>query len=271
MIDTSFLKRYADSAGSICEDILDIDDGLTDICWLPISNSIIEPDNWQLFWQLWTEQKTSMSPDGEDSAIWESLCIWKSPTLPESDIIHSQYPQKVVDWSELFPKMFQQVFTVMPFSEIWKITLATNIKRVPAHVDRPQFSDEAKTSQFEILSPWPNSVRVLLHDTNTQPTFYLTPWPQKLLERGKIQDPRIISEWGFANDPRQNEKCYVQLPDNTNTFVFSNGAYLHGADYFGKSKLLLLIWGKPDSSAWKAKLRELIQKFPDFQSTCKFK
>ncbi len=265
MTDIRFLKRYVDSQGSIHKDILDVDDDLTNLCWLPVLDTTIEPDNWELFWTLWNQNKTFMSPTGRETAVWESLCIWKSSDIEEDKLTHVLYPQKMVDWSTHFPKMFEQIFSVMPYSEIWKVTLGENINRVPAHVDRPA------SNHYEVLSPWPNSVRILLHDTNTQPTFYLTPWPQELMKLGKIQNTSSLAEWGTMTDPLPHNKCYVQLPEKTNTFVFSNGEFLHGADFSGKSKILILIWGRPDATLWKKKLKKIKNEFSQSMQACRFK
>jgi hypothetical protein len=264
-MDIEFLRRFQGEGGPVDDDILKVDPELTNICWLPILNTIIEPDNWELFWRLWAEQKTFMSHNGRDTALWESLCVWKSPALSEQEIIHGLYPQKVVDWSEVFPKMFKQIFNVMPYSEIWKITLGSNIRRVPAHVDRPTHP------KYEVLNPWPNSLRVVLHDENRKPTFFLTRWPQELLDKGKIRDLTAFEEWGTTKNLNQEEKCFVQLPSNTNTFVFSNGEFLHGADYVDKLKVLLLVWGRPKPEAWKAKLRTMKADFPEYRTVAKFK
>lgn len=263
MINKEFLKRYVDNSGSISEDILKIDVDLTNICWLPVPNTLIEPDDWNLFWKLWTEQKTSTYPEGYDNMGWDSLCIWKSPNLSNENI-KKIYPQKIVDWSMHFPKMFEKLCKVMPYSNIWKITLASNTNRIPLHIDR------TIDRSYEVLTPWPNSVRVLLHDTNKKPTFYLSKWPKEMLDQGRIQKPEKLDEWGYAFDPDVTDKRYVQLPKNTNTFVYSNGEFMHGADYSGNCKILVLIWGRPNEAAWKEKLKIIKNDFPEFQRICKF-
>lgn len=265
MANKQFLKRYSDSDSAITEQIWDIDEELTDLCWLPLLNQKIEPDNWDLFWKLWNEQKIKSSPKGyENAAAWETLCIWKAPHLSEADV-QKIYPQKVVDWSDHFPNMLNQLLNLMPFSELWKITLATSTSRVAPHIDRPYLQDKF------VLYPWPNSLRVLLHDQNDRPTFYLTRWPDSILKKGKIQNlTGSFEEWGSLAEPSAKEKCYVQLPEGTNAFVYSNGPFLHGADYHGKPKVLVLFWGRPDPEKWKIKLRELKDNFPQCKSLCQF-
>lgn len=264
MTNKDFLERYIDQNGTISTDILKIDEDLTNICWLPITDTFIEPDNWNDFWNLWNNQKTVTNPEGFVDIEWESLCIWKSPLLTNEQI-QKIYPQKIVDWSAYFPKMIEKLKTVMPFKEVWKITLASNTKRIPLHVD---ITFDRK---YEILLPWPNSVRTILYDTNEKPTFYLSRWSEECLKRGKIKDPKNLNEWGHLDEPLFNEKCYVQLPKKTNTFVYSNGEFMHGADFAGKSKILVLVWGRPDEDLWKKKLKHIRNQLTNYEEICMFK
>jgi hypothetical protein len=262
-LNTDFLKRFSDKSDCLTPDVLDIDPELTNICWLPIRNAKIEPDNWELFWRLWEKDKLAMSSNG-NPAIWESLCIWRADRFKDEDSLQSAYPQKAVDWSKHFPQLFKNLFQLMPYKEIFKITLASNISRVPAHVDRSFCLED------EILTPWPNTIRVILHDKNPRPTFYLTRWPKEILDQGKIKNFKSIDEWILKNDPSSSDKCYVQLPEDSNTFIFSNGEFLHGADFMGHSKIVLLIWGRPDAEPWKQKLRDIQKNFPQYTSICRF-
>ncbi len=253
-----FLKKYLDSDGVVNPDILDVDDELLDIGWLPISNTVIEPDNWDLFWRLWNQEKITLRPKNYETITWQTLCIWKASYLSEEDV-QKIYPQKVVDWEKHFPKMLSQIRALMPFEEIWKITLAESMNRVPAHVDLPL------DPQYQMLYPWPNSVRVLLYDENKAPTFYLTQWPPYLLEEGKIKNSFSMKEWGFLEDPKAEDKCYVALPNHSNAFVYANGPLLHGSDYHGRSKILVMIWGRPSPEKWKQKLKNLKEEFPQYR------
>lgn len=269
MIDTEFLKRYVDNDGCVAESMLDIDEQLTNICWLPIPNCRIEPDDWRLFWELWNKDKTYMDPSGKEKAVWESLCIWKSTEIKDEDAYHADYPLKIVDWSKHFPKMFEKIFSCMPYKEIWKVTLSSNIERVPLHVDPPVWGTKSGSpARHGTLNPWPNSLRIMLVDENTRPTFYLTPWPRHFMNKGKMKDFGLF-ELGSRTEPHVDDRCYVDLGKNTNTFVFSNGEFMHGADYAGKTKIVMLIWGLPDAEKWKQRLREVLISYPEYKYKCR--
>lgn len=263
MKERAFFKKYVDDDGAVNPDVLDLEVDLLGISWLPIPNTVIEPDDWELFWKLWKQEKIASSPQDYKSVAWDTLCIWKSPDLTEEDV-QKIYPQRIVDWEKHFPKMLAEIKALMPYEKIWKITLASNTKRIPSHVDAPL------NPKYQILHPWPNSVRILLYDENPKDTFYLTRWPEKILNKGKIQNLQDMSEWGILEEPPNADKSYVRLPIHSNAFIYANGPFLHGADYHGKTKILVLIWGRPDSQKWKQKLKELKEDFPQYRDQCCF-
>jgi len=244
-----FLKRYTNgSSPPFCNDILKIDDTLTKIPYLTVPKTKIEPDNWELFWQLWTEQKAQRV--FSNSSIWEGLYIYVNPKLTDNEI-QTHYPKIVNpnhfhDWSTIFPKMFDQILNLMPYKVIHKISLASNVERVPIHMD-----------PIENLFPWPNTLRVIIHDTNTRPTFYLTKWPEHSYNLPIINDihPQLNKTYFLEKTP-DADKIYVDLPEDSNTFVYNNGVYLHGAD-IANFKIIMLIWGEIDELKWKLKLHEI--------------
>jgi hypothetical protein len=54
----------------------------------------------------------------------------------------------------------------------------------------------------------------------------------------------------------------VDLPADTNTFVFNNGAFLHGAD-LAKPKIIMAIKGRPRVHEWLAALERSYSKYKD--------
>lgn len=232
---------------SVFSEITDYDATLSELPWLAVP-TIIEPDNWSLFWDLWNKHKI---PSNDYSNVWDSMTIWVNPSLSEHQVRYD-YPQTykgyIHDWSKIFPEMFEKIFSAMPHKIIEKITLASNTKRVPVHVD------SSKT-----FYPWPNTMRVMLWDSNDHPTFYMSSWPKEHLH-SVISDvvPGKNKNY-FVEEPAQEEKYYVDLPTWSNTFVYSNGVYLHGAD-LAKPKIIMLIWGIPDAEKWKQRLREILNK-----------
>ena len=250
MLDLAFLKKFvAEGNKTVFPEMLDIDQRLTNIPFLVVPDTIIEPDDWKLFWELWNKHKNFMTPGNDkSSAIWETLGIYKNPSILLEDIMHPQFTHPWDDWLNIFPKMFEGIFSCMPYEIITHITICSNIKKVVPHIDC--------TKTFY---PFPNCLRVMLHDDNPAPSFWCTPWPQKYLAN-------TISERNFGLADRYvptqeiTDKQYVILPKTSNTFVFSNGEFLHGADYHGNTKLLLLVHGVPKIDEWKNKLYSFISK-----------
>jgi hypothetical protein len=62
----------------------------------------------------------------------------------------------------------------------------------------------------------PTEFRVMLHDENTKPNFYV----------GNIETGEI---------------SYIDLPKETNSFCWSNGTHVYGIDYYGKKSYQLVI------------------------------
>jgi len=153
-------------------------------------------------------------PQGQSSSwhnpLWKSLEIYKNPKA--DDWFGTNTIDTIsVDGAKLFPKLQQQIFDVMPFNELFFIRFWSNQMPIGLHKDQDW--------TFNI----PMSFRAIIHDENTQPTFYL------------------------SKSREHVEKIYVDLPNDTNTFAFNNGStFWHGADFFGPHKILLVVSGIPD-------------------------
>lgn len=247
MIDTEFLKRFTNGIDSpFCPEILEIDTKLTNIPWLTVPVNRIEPDDWDMFWKLWEEWKYKSASYNE---IWDAICIWFNKNLTEEQL-KTEYPifpvERLYDWSMHFPNMFKQINEAMPFLSIDKITIASNIKEVPLHIDA-----------VKKFHPWPNAMRVMLWDTNDRPTFYLSKWQEEMFDAPIIKSNTPALNQLYYKE-KVKDKIYVDLPKESNTFVYSNGEFLHGAD-LAKPKIIMIIWGTPDPLKWKEKLYEIVE------------
>lgn len=247
MIDTEFLKRFTNGIDSpFCPEILEIDTKLTNIPWLTVPVNRIEPDDWDVFWKLWEDRKHKSVKYNE---IWDNICIWSNPNLTEEQL-KTEYPitpiERIYDWSSYFPNMFKQINDAMPFLSIDKIVLASNVKEVPLHIDA-----------VKKFYPWPNAMRVMLWDTNDRPTFYLSKWQREMFDAPVIKNNVPAFNQHYYNE-KTKDKIYVDLPKESNTFVYSNGEFLHGAD-LAKPKIIMIIWGTPDPFKWKEKLYEIVE------------
>jgi hypothetical protein len=247
MIDTKFLKRFTDgSTAPFCPEILEVDEKLTNIPWLTVPVPRIEPDDWDLFWKLWNDFKFKSEKYND---IWDTICIWANPNLTDEQL-KTEYPimkrDRICDWSVHFPNMFKQINQAMPFLSIDKITIASNVKEVPLHIDA-----------IKKFHPWPNAMRVMLWDTNEKPTFYLSKWQEEMYEAPIIKsNTPALNQLYYFQKIKNEDKIYIDLPKESNTFVYSNGEFLHGAD-LAKSKIILIIWGTPDPIKWKGRLYDI--------------
>ena len=235
-------------------EILSIDHKWSGVPWLPLDVPKIEPDDWELFWKLWNEKHDVVGrPDVAGQNYWEGLCIWLHPNVSSSTFNYSG--TIVDDWSVHFPKMFEQIRNAMPFTYIEKIVLWSNVKEVHAHFDPDK-----------VIYPFPDSLRVMLWDTNEKPTFYMTTWPN----RSDVYNPPPVTQrkgskgYGIGPSGRPMDKrMYVDLPADTNTFLFNNGAFIHGAD-LAKPKIIMAIKGSPDIYKWLKALESSYNKYKDY-------
>lgn len=225
-----------------------IDDRWTERSYVRLRDTVIEPDNWDLFWELWERegQGTVGGRTESESPPWQGLIIYLDPKIDPSKFNYNQ--TTISDWRQYFPRMFEQIQTVMPWMAIEKVVLWKNITEISPH-----FDPDAK------VYPWPDSMRVMLWDTNDHDTFYMTRWP----ERSENYNPPAITsrrnaDFGCLSGIISNDKReYIQLKGTgSNTFIFNNGAWLHGAD-MAKPKIIMAIKGTPNVMPWLKRLGEL--------------
>ena len=96
---------------------------------------------------------------------------------------------------------------------------------------------------------FPTEIRVMLQDDNPKPTFWLT--------SAKTHKPNT--------EVPHDQKHYVVLPKGTNTFVWNNEDYLHGADFDGQNrKVLAVVKGWVDLDKLESLLDKSIEKYKDF-------
>lgn len=96
-----------------------------------------------------------------------------------------------------FSKLIVQIMDTFPIAQINNIMILEPIKDVYPHREQTW--------------PWkcPTEFRINIHDENTEPTIYVS----------NIQT-------GVTK--------YIDLPDDTNSFCWSNGTHLYGIDYHNK-------------------------------------
>jgi hypothetical protein len=174
------------------------------IIYTPIDLPKIEPDNWEVFWDIWnthrnylvkTKSNTSLSltPIGATD-LWLGLDIFKKTTgftawqAPFFDIKHS------------LPNMYNSLVTLFPNATI--IRLVESQKNFGAHTD-------------DNRNVW--HIRAYLHYTSSKSQWYFTK----------------------PHDAGGN-RTYIDLPKETNWFAYNDLNAWHGTDFDPDNKKILL-------------------------------
>jgi hypothetical protein len=218
-----------------------IDSVWSAVSYVPLNGLKIEPDNWDLFWEKWNKEQAIIGGvRKEEKPMWRGLIIWLHPAVDHTKFNFNE--TQVSDWSKDFPKMFEKIKTCMPWSSIEKIVLWQNINEITPHFDPDA-----------VIYPWPDSFRTMLFDSNPRSTFYMCKWPNRNIN---VENdlPKIKNKTGDRYGVSSNriplrDREYVKLNDSTNTFVFNNGSFLHGADMADK-KIIMAVKGRPDPARW---------------------
>lgn len=156
---------------------------------------------------------------------WRTLEIYRSP-LAKQWFGTNTIANHNVDATKIFPELYEQVFELFPYKEIFFIRFWSNTRPVDLHRDQ------------DWTYNLPLSCRSIIYDENSDPTFYVA--------KNKGNDTKLD---------------YVILPDDTNSFAFNNGAFLHGADHKGKSKILMVVSGIPDINKYNKLLKSSVNKY----------
>lgn len=250
-IDLRFLSHISPE---VWPEIAAIDHKWTAVPWIPVDYPRIEPDNWDLFWKLWNEKHAVIGrPDIAGQNYWEGLCIWLHPMIKPDQFNYSG--TVVDDWSTHFPKMFADINACVPWLNIEKIVLWSNVNEVHGHFDPDR-----------LIYPFPDSLRIMLWDTNEQPTFYMTKWPDRTPEFNPPLVTQRKGARGYGIKPHSrpiDKRMYVNLPPDTNTFLFNNGAFIHGAD-LAKPKIIMAIKGDLDITKLLRHLESSYNKYKDY-------
>lgn len=247
-VDLRFLSHISTTAWP---EIGLVDSKWSNVPYVPLAIPRIEPDDWDLFWKLWHEKQSDITRGLNETQFWRGLCCWLHPSIDHTKFNYSN--TVVDDWSHHFPRMFEAIRSCLPFYSLEKVVLWSNINEVTPHFDPDA-----------VVYPWPDSLRIMLWDSNEKPTFYMCRWPDRTDE---FNPPAIVQRnkgaYGVnAKRIPQEQRMYVDLPIDTNSFVFNNGAFLHGAD-LARPKIIMAVKGRPKIYEW---LRALEPSYKKYQS-----
>jgi len=104
-------------------------------------------------------------------------------------------------------------------------------------------------SSLDGILRFPTEIRIMLDDQNPKETFWLTP-------ASKHQPQTNIPE---------EDKHYVKLPIDTNTFAWNNEDFLHGADFNPQyRKIIVVVKGWIDVNRLEPLLDESLNKYNEY-------
>jgi hypothetical protein len=173
------------------------------IIYTPLKLPNIEPDSWEVFWNIWNRHsdvaiKKSMNiPDSKSPVgsndTWIGLDIFKHWNYPTA------WECPYVDISKELPLMYSS-FKNLNIRSLYKVRLLQSIIDIKPHSD-----DNADN--------W--KIRGYLHYTDPNPQWYFT-------------------------RPGDVTKTYAKLPTDTQWFAYNDKYAWHGSDYNPNHKKILI-------------------------------
>lgn len=202
----------------------------------------IVPDDWDTFWQIWNAEKARSRRIGADRnntgpGGWVGL-----------DLIHAQgknsFEQPIVpELAEACPRMMSNIIQHFPFSSLRLVRLWQSIVPIKPH-------REGNPNQFQ----YPSEFRTMLHDTNTRPTFYMTP---------VMDHANADSEPAKAEAKLNGRRHYVNVAPGE-SFIFNGETAYHGAEYDpGHHKILVIVKGDLDLDRYDDLMQRSVDRFPE--------
>ena len=214
------------------------------IRWLPLDIPKFEFENYNNFLEIFDREAIDIVRTKPDSA--EPWSREEHPLGQESDWYkptfkglypHTSNPEKFEEenlgiWTHkyyphpVFEPMVDHVKKYFPFNFINHMYIWESVIPVGLHTDQTTFWDA------------PSEFRMMIHDENPQPTL-------------------------FVADIDYHDQNYIDLPADTNCFCWSNGSQLHGSDYNGLRKQLLVVNGTFSISKLEKLIDRSVAKYKD--------
>jgi hypothetical protein len=215
-----------------------------DIRWLPLDIPKIEFDDIEEFKHLWEKESVNIvrvkpdvaEPWSKEDHPFKGESSWNVPSFRGLHLFENKkiapisgdsFCGKLYEGNNRqLKRILEQVFDYFPIHTMFSVFIWQSTREIKPHRDRGFF--------------WkcPTEFRVMLHDENDQPTLYVA-------------------------DVENKDIHYVDCPEETNSFCWSNGTQIHGSDYYGKKKWILCIAGAQNSVESDKLFRRSIDKYRD--------
>ena len=177
----------------------------------PLDIPRIEPDDWNVFWDLWNTYSGPLTKqylnNGSEVDPLIAPKIWSGLDLYDQWPHGTAWQAPLFEAGKLFPKMFKTIFD-LNLNSLYRIRLISSLMPVGAHSD-------------DSADRW--SIRAFLHHPSTEQQWYFTK----------------------PND-RFGSRKYLLMPEDTNWFAYHDNLTWHGSDYDPKKpKILLQLYTRP--------------------------
>lgn len=198
------------------------------IVTLPLDLPKFELDDAITFWQIWNEEvapvarqhidRGALGKDNPSLAFtqWDGLALYEDTSLISKAAWNTQVSNRLADSQSNYVSAIKEL---LPFSRVRSIRLWSANRTVAPHYDGNL------PASLDGVMRFPTEIRIMLHDENPGPTFWLT-------EASKHQPQTEVP---------QDQRYYVSLPNETNTFAWNNEDYLHGADFDPQYRKILVV------------------------------
>lgn len=200
-----------------------------DLSWLPLALPKITFDDFDYFEELWQRESIEIRNNNNDAWIPEfkglhitANCLLdfnlhdlylngKMTKIQVSDekgysqgrSVVGSYSKKLYK-HKFFFNMISKIMDLFPVEQISNMLIVEQLREVEVHREQSWY--------------WkcPTEFRIMLHDENINPYFYIAN-----IETGEI--------------------TYIDLPEDTNSFCWSNGTHVYGIEYHGKKSYQLIL------------------------------
>lgn len=224
------------------------------IAALPLDLPRFELDSVDEFWRIWNAESELVNRQHIDRGAigrpapnkglvqWDGLAMYEDPTLLGSAAWLTKLSNEL---TESQPKYLKSIIENLPFVKIRSVRLWSANKNIPAHYDGNMPSTLDGKMRF------PAEIRIMLDDKNPKETFWLCS-----AEKHKPS---------FDTTVPVEDRFYVKLPSDTNTFAWNNEDFLHGADFDPQyRKILVVVKGWVDLDRLEPLLDRSIAKYQDY-------
>lgn len=220
---------------------------------LPLALPRFELDSTDEFWKIWNTEKEKVARQNIDRGAagasnpsldltqWDGLALYEDEKLLKD----AAWRTKVCpELAASQPNYLKSILSTLPFVRVRSVRLWSSHKTIIAHYDGNM------PPELDGKMHFPTEIRLMLDDQNPKETFWLCS-----STKYKPNTKDIPTE----------DRFYVRLPNDTNTFAWNNEDYLHGADFDPQyRKILVVIKGWVDVLELEKLLDKSIELYPDF-------